>query len=379
MASMPKANDPAKQLVFLLGKRDVPTDGVRDYCEYLAVALGRRGYLTEIQQVDGVSKGWLSELWKFWSSSRQWRGRWIVLQYTALAWSRRGFPVGAIATLAIAKRRGARCAVVFHEPFGTSGPRTIDRVRGECQNWVVRSLHKIADRSIFPDPLETVKWLPRGDKKTMFIPIGANIPEETVPPIRVRKDSVREDVVRKVVVYCLSDPPNLHRELAEISEAVRLATRNGTKLCVTFLGRGTAEADDEIRKAFQGVPAEVLNLGVQTAWEVKRTLTESDVMVCVRGPLYPRRGSALAGIACGLPVIGYAGEVDGTALAQAGIVLVPRGVRQVLGAELYRLLVDGNERNNLRERSLQAHNRFFSWASIAEQFEGALRDARALE
>lgn len=33
MASMPVANDPAKQLVFLLGKRDVPTDGVCDYCE----------------------------------------------------------------------------------------------------------------------------------------------------------------------------------------------------------------------------------------------------------------------------------------------------------------------------------------------------------
>jgi glycosyltransferase involved in cell wall biosynthesis len=366
MESMPKTNDPAKQLVFLLGKRDGPTDGVRDYCEYLAAALGRRGYLTEIQHVDGVSKGWLSELWKFWSSGREWRGQWIVLQYTALAWSRRGFPFGSLVTLAIAKRRGARCAVVFHEPFGTSGPRTIDRVRCECQNWVVRRLHKIADRSIFPDPLETVKWLPRGDKKTIFIPIGANIPEETVSLIRVGRDSLREDVVWKVVVYCLSDPPSLHRELAEISEAVRLSTRNGTKLCVTFLGRGTAEADDEIRKAFEGVPAKVLNLGIQTAGEVKRTLTESDVMVCVRGPLYPRRGSALAGIACGLPIIGYAGAAEGTPLAEAGVELVSYGDRTALAAALRRVLSDRELWQELHKKNLLAYRRYFSWDSIAQ-------------
>jgi hypothetical protein len=54
-------------------------------------------------------------------------------------------------------------------------------------------------------------------------------------------------------------------------------------------------------------------------------------MLCVRGKLFPRRGSALAGIACGLPIIAYAGATEGTPLAEAGIELVPYRDCEVLG------------------------------------------------
>ena len=40
----------------------------------------------------------------------------ILLQYTALSWSRRGIPFGAVATLGVLRSRGVRCVVVFHEP-----------------------------------------------------------------------------------------------------------------------------------------------------------------------------------------------------------------------------------------------------------------------
>ena len=82
-----------------------------------------------------------------------WRGKWVVLQYTALGWSRRGFPIGVLVSLAIVKLRGARCATMFHEPSGTSGPRVIDRIRGAFQDWTVRNLHHLSQKSVFSVPL----------------------------------------------------------------------------------------------------------------------------------------------------------------------------------------------------------------------------------
>ena len=372
MGSTPRASAPAEQLIFLLGKRDIPADGVQDYCEYLGQALERRGVHNEIARVDWNSAGWLRALRKLRNVSRAWSGDWVVLQYTALAWSRRGFPFGAVIALSIARRRGARCAVVFHEPTGLSGPRWIDRIRAACQNWVVRKLFNTSERSIFPDPLNTIVWLPRRDQKGVFIPIGANIPDEQEP----QENSAKHDPLRKTVaIFCLSDPPNLHRELGDISAAVKICTADGMKLRIVFFGRGTAEANEEIKLAFKTIPAEILNRGIQDANSVRRTLESSDVMLCVRGLLYPRRGSALAGIACGLPVIGYAGAAENTPITEAGVELVPYGDRTALGAALGRVLRDSNLWQQLHEKSLQAHRKYFSWGLIAEKFDEALFDS----
>jgi glycosyltransferase involved in cell wall biosynthesis len=95
-------------------------------------------------------------------------------------------------------------------------------------------------------------------------------------------------------------------------------------------------------------------------------------MLCVRGPLYPRRGSALAGVACGLPIVAYGGAAEGTPIAEAGVELVPHGDRQALGAAMQRILLDKDLWQSLHERSLQAHDRYFSWEFIAQKFDELL-------
>ena len=107
-----------------------------------------------------------------------WRGKWVVLQYTALGWSRRGFPIGVLVSLAIVKLRGARCATMFHEPSGTSGPRVIDRIRGAFQDWTVRNLHHLSQKGVFSVPLSSVSWLSDVPGRAAFIPLGPNIPED---------------------------------------------------------------------------------------------------------------------------------------------------------------------------------------------------------
>jgi glycosyltransferase involved in cell wall biosynthesis len=360
--------------ISLLGPRDVPVDGVEDYCTFLAEALYTRGIALNQVRIDWRHFGWAHALRQLARESVSWRGSWVLLQFTALAWSRRGFPFGALAVLRILHRRGARVAVVFHEPFRqTANPTWFNRIRGNCQDWVVRKLYEGADLAVFADPLATIPWLPAEHSKAAFIPIGANIPERL--PIE-GSPALRTGSTRTIAVFCLSDLPNLRNELADISHALKSVASSAPKIRLVFLGRGTTEAKEEIDRAFAGIPAEILNLGLLPAAEVSRTLSDSDVMLCVRGLLFPRRGSAIAGIACGLPIIAYAGASEKTPLLEAGIDLVPYRDEAALASSLSRILNDNGRWQSLHERSVLAHQKYFSWTVIAAAFCNFLHPPR---
>jgi glycosyltransferase involved in cell wall biosynthesis len=343
---------------------------VEDYCNFLGQALARRGVQLKPVRVEWVEEGWARALWKLRRESAEWRGAWVLLQYTALGWSRRGFPFGALLALAILHWRGRRCAVVFHEPVAPERPRWIDKIRGACQDWVIRALHARAERSIFTSPLDKIGWLPAGDSRAAFIPIGANIPEHSLNGSRPHMPSGNR---RTVAVFCLSDAPNRSREIGDIAHSIRSLAMNGTELQLVFLGKGTAEANAEIERAFEGANTKISNLGVLPAEEVSRVLSESDSMLYVRGLLYPGRGSALAGIACGLPLIGYAGACEGTPVAEAGVELVPYGDREALARALSCVLQDPTRWQELHERSLRAQRKYFSWDVIARNLIALLQ------
>jgi len=135
-----------------------------------------------------------------------------------------------------------------------------------------------------------------------------------------------------------------------------------------FLGRGTSEAREEIARSFRELPVDVSSLGLLDAARISDLLAQSDAMLCVRGRVYHRRGSAIAGIACGLPIVGYAGETNGTLLDNAGLVLVPYRDGRAAGAALSRVLQDADFHRELREKSLRAHQKYFSWTIIASAF-----------
>ena len=141
------------RLILLLGKRDTPADGVQDYCEYLAEALRRREIQTDIARVDWHSEGWVRALQKLSDQGAKWNGAWVILQYTALSWSRRGFPLGALAVLRSLRRQKLRCAVVFHESRRQGGAKLPAHVRGAFQDWVIRQIYNEVDVAIFADPL----------------------------------------------------------------------------------------------------------------------------------------------------------------------------------------------------------------------------------
>src|SRR5919106_2150509 len=101
-------------VIALLGRRGGPTCGVEDYCTWLGRALTNRGCCLKQVRVPWEETGWPRAFHWLWRESACWSDRWVILQYTALSWSRRGFPLSLLVVLTILRLRSCRVAVVFH-------------------------------------------------------------------------------------------------------------------------------------------------------------------------------------------------------------------------------------------------------------------------
>jgi glycosyltransferase involved in cell wall biosynthesis len=145
-------------------------------------------------------------------------------------------------------------------------------------------------------------------------------------------------------------------------------------LQLTVLGRNSEEAGGRLQSALDGAPLRVSVLGLLPAAEVARALSSADALLFVRGHVSSRRTSAIAGIACGLPVVAYRGEETGFPITEAGVVLVDQGDHQALADALCRVLTDDEWRQELCRRNVRAQRTHFSWEAIARRFLEALND-----
>jgi glycosyltransferase involved in cell wall biosynthesis len=366
--------DAAAPIITLLGRADTPTDALEDYCNWLKRALEQQGQPMEILRVPWATNGWLSGLAWTWREAQNWRGRWILLQYTALGWSKRGFPLGAAITIWIARHRGAKCAIVFHDALPYSAPRFVDRIRRAVQLWVMRKLYRLSLCSFMTVPVENVGWLPNPATKAEFIPIAANL-SGTLVKLSDTNPVRENNSPKKIAIFGVTGPPQLQPEVEFIAQVVRHATEklDPTKLLV--LGRNAQESEAPLRAALAGTRVELEVHGVLPADEIERRLSESGVLLFLRGGISSRRGSALAGIACGLPVVAFEGAETGPPITEAGVLLSPKSDRTALANNLARVLSDDALRSDLRKRSLEAREKYFSWNVIARKFLQVLNNA----
>jgi glycosyltransferase involved in cell wall biosynthesis len=351
-------------MIVLLGRKDVPTDGVEDYCRCLSREMRVRGYNVEILRVDWDELGWIRSCRRLWRKSREWKGQCLLAQYTALMWSRRGFPLWVLVVLWLLKLRQMRIAVVFHDPEPYGGRRLVDRVRRCCQRSVMCYTYWLADRLIFTVPVNNVSWLPRKPSKTSFIPVGANIPAI----VSSDRSACNSHEAKTIVIFGITGDGSVGNEASDIAFAAKAAAKHVPGLRLITLGRGSRESELRFRQALEGSAVEYSALGILPAEKVSQVLANSDVALFVRGPISTQKGSAIASIACGLPLVAYSDTCLPTPFAEAGVVGVRCGDRQGLAEATIRILADRQLWLELHQRSQTHFGKYFSWESIAARF-----------
>jgi glycosyltransferase involved in cell wall biosynthesis len=360
----------SETVVALLGRRDEPTDAVEQYCIHLGEALRTHDFAMEILRVPWKERGWPIALRNLRQRATDWRGRWVLLQYTALAWSPRAFPMGVPRLIKILRDAGARIGVVYHDAQPYSGDRAIDKVRRFVQQRIMRQVLRSSDQAILTVPLEKLTWISSELKKPAFIPVGANLP--LLAPFG-GASSVHDGEMPVVAVFGVTGGTAGAQEVAQIISAVRGAAKKLGKLRLLVFGRNADAAEAGLRAGLRDQAVALRVAGVLPEGDVEALLRSSDVLLFVRGPISSRRGSAIAGIACGLPVIAFAGNETAAPITDAGVVLVPGGNETALREALVRVLGDREYHARLAERSRAAYKKHFSWEAIASQYASLLK------
>ena len=167
-----------KKCIALLGRRDAPTDAIEEYCQYLGEALRAHDFELETS-ARGVARRRLARGGCASSSAKRARGAgagrcWV--QYTALSWSERGFPLRFLRVLRILRQAGARVGMVYHDVLPYHGNRTIDKLRRRAQNHAMSEALRSCDLGVFTVPVSKIPWVGKKHTRATFIPVGANLP-----------------------------------------------------------------------------------------------------------------------------------------------------------------------------------------------------------
>jgi glycosyltransferase involved in cell wall biosynthesis len=359
-----------QKCIALLGKRDAPTDAVEEYCQYLGASLRAQDFALELARVAWQENGWPAAMRELERQAAAWRGCWVLVQYTALSWSERGFPLRFLRVLRILRQAGARVAMVYHDVLPYPGNRTIDKLRRRAQNHAMSEALRSCDLGIFTVPVSKIPWVGKKHTRAIFIPVGANLPEpesawETHPADAIRPPAI--------AVFGVTGGEGGIWEIASISEALQIVAERLGKLRLVVMGRHSDTAEKALKNLMDQQPIEVSALGLLPGEEIVRQMASCDVLLFVRGGISSRRGSAIAGIACGLPVVALDGPETASPITEAGVVFADPKRQRGLGEALLKVLSDPEYRALLAERSRRAQEKYFSWKAIAERYAEALR------
>jgi glycosyltransferase involved in cell wall biosynthesis len=352
--------------VALLGRQDEPTDALEDYCKLLAQSLHKRGYSLEISRIPWAEQGWRRALMDTEKRFAEQCGSWVLVQYTALAWSRRGFPLGFARMIDSLKCAGIHVLIVFHDPEPFGGRRCIDRLRRVAQLAVMRRTARLADKVVSTISPDRVIWMqdPAIRAKTLSLPVGSNL------PVMPRKTQRHGNGIPVIIVFGFS---NLASETSMIAWVLSRVAEAVGPLHLTVFGRGAKVAGTLLLPLLADTSVELEDFGVLEAERASSLLANADVQLFVRSGLSTRRGSGIAGIACGVPIIGFSDAETAFPITEAGVRLVPMGDREGLVRELVQVLKQQTLRATLRQRNLEATERYFSWDRIADAYLSFLR------
>lgn len=359
-------------IIILLGQQQALADGVFDYTEKLEKSLTQKGVECDRFPMQWREWGWLKALQWLWVESGQWRDRWVIAQFTASAWSKLALPVMFVVVVGLLKIRGVKTAIMFHEVQGYPGERLKYKIRRWVQLWIIRIAMKLADRSIFNVDLEQLTWLPVASSQATFIPVGSNMPEPDLIAVK-SKGECSQRKTKTVVVFGMTSVEITRDEVEAIAASMSQTAKQIDSLRLVTLGRGSKEAESELREVLKDSNVEISVLGLLEPEEITQALMEADVMLFVRGEICSRKTTAIAGLSCGLPIVAYQGTETAHPIPEAGVLLVPTGDLQGLASALTQVLQNDKLWLDLHQRSLHIYQSYFAWDVIAQRFMETLK------
>ena len=353
--------------------------GVGDYTRELAEALRRQGIdvivLTgclagSAPQVERRITGWG---WRLWSeldrALAELAPQIVHIQYQAAAY-------GLHPAINLWPRRSGRrwpVVVTFHDLrvpylFPKAGP-----LRFRC----VVELARGAAQTIVTNLEDQVTIAPYLRQPPVLIPIGSNIPP--VPPAGYDRAAWRAQagVAEGEVVLAYFGFLNESKGGEELVQALATLRHQGLPVSLWMIGAQVGSSDPTNRAYLARVRGRIAELGLEpfVRWtgymaphEVSANLLAADLCVLpYRDGVSFRRGSLLAALAHGLPVVStcprlpLAEVIDGQNMA-----LVPPKDAQALAARIAALIADPAARRRLGEgaRRLAAQ---FDWTTIAQR------------
>jgi glycosyltransferase involved in cell wall biosynthesis len=293
---------------------------------------------------------------------------WILLQYMPFSYGRWGFAPGIVRdAMAIKRASGALLGVMVHEAWVAMDTwRT--SLMGAYQRMQLRSLLVLAD--VVAASTESFARL--FGARAVHLPVGSNI-----SPIAMSRDAARKELgIEDELVIALFGTSNPHRMLehSETALTALVAERGADKIRVLNLGAGA--------RALR-VPQEldVLTPGGLPADDVSRHLRASDLLLLsFSDGVSTRRGTLMAGLAHGLPVVAVRGvSTDDVLLRHPdAITLTPVGDQRAFAQAVLDITSDPERLMRAGRAGRALYSTHFDWPVAAERLMTVFTNARRI-
>lgn len=343
-------------MLFVLGTRDQPTDGVYDLCTQLCDALRRCGAPADILEVDWNSDGWKPSLREFAYEGAALRPDWVLVQHTHLTWSNKGFLARFRKVVDVAEQMShGNVGVMIHDPTPFTGRRLRDRLRRFLQVRAMRKLIAGTRLAFVTVPPGAIGWMTEDDsQRVTWLPIGSNIPVSHPPSSDPRPFTLS--------VFGITERSQPQAEL--LARVVNRVAARVQPMRFVAVGRGTEEAREHLERLLHE-SIDLVVAGLVPEEEVSAWLSRSDVYLHIRGEVATRRGSIMAAVAHGVPVVGFTGPETHPRFEEVGAVLIDDPSPERLADSIIGLAQDRPRRQELRERSIEAVRTTFSFDNAA--------------
>lgn len=261
-----------------------------------------------------------------------------------------------------AHRRGDRVEIIVHEPF-------LDFASGTWKQSLVALVHRpmtiillhAASQVWVTIPAWEARWRPyTGGRKLKFswLPVVSNIPviddPEAIKVTRSRYVAAEGLIVGHFGTY---DRPSTNLLIS----AVKSLIGNGSKEVLLLMGRGSELVRDDVIRIHPELEQRVRATGALDAAELSLHLSICDVMLqpYIDG-VSSRRGSTMAALAHGIPVITTSGRLTEPLWVESkAVALVPVEDVRALVSATKQLLPDAEARSSIARAGSALYDKKF--------------------